>query len=357
MSKYELEFQERMKARKIVVKYCSEIVEFMKMVQDPVLFVNNMIGNHKSTMEFLVKAANEHLERAESVEYISQRLINIAYESFYAKAPYFLPMLKTLEEIVDEPDEFMNEHMDKLLEELLPDTVKMKVLGYRKEYVPTHVEYDTCQSGEIDEYSSIEHIFIYVKDEEDHIYEMDVFESQDECYSGWCTADYGCCDIRRVEHIEINARPKRGEEIIWECPTKDYIDELKDLEIGQSTAMRLYDEDIEIENVLTVSRDGGDYYYPCGYVEFKDDLFEPLSVRQYDKAVVWVFKGGSGLGKSYLASRVKDKIVFETDAYKELPERILADIIVLGNKYSYTIEELSERIPYEHEIIEVDFSK
>ena len=356
MSKYELDFQERMRVRKVVVSYCGEIAEFMKTVQDQVLFVNNMINNHKQTLDFLAKAANEHLENRESVEYVSQRIINIAYETFYAKAPYFMLMLKELENIVDEPDAFLNEHLKNVIAELLPDTVKMKVLGYRKEYVPTHVEYETSQC-DVDNYESVEHIFLYVEDEEEHIYEMDVFVSEEECYSGWCAADYGCCDITRVERVEVNARPKRGEDIVWECPIKDYIDELKDLEVGQSTTMSLYDNDIEIENVLTVSRDGGDYYYPSGYVEFKDDLFEPLSARQYDKAVVWVFKGGSGLGKSYLASRVKDKEVFETDAYKELPEKILADIIVLGNKYSYTVEELSERIPYEHEIIEVDFSK
>lgn len=357
MMKYELDYREKMRVRKTVITYCAEIAVCMKTVKDSVLFVNNMINNHEETINFLTKTADEYLENRESVEYVSQRMINIAYETFYAKAPYFDFMLKSLEEIVNEPDKFLEKHLNKVISELLPVTVQMKVLGYRKEFVPTHVEYETDMSGDIDEYTSVEHIFLYVKDEDGNKYEMDVYEAQEGCYSGWCTADYGCCDIKKVEHIEINAKPKKGETIIWDCPINDYIDKIKDLEVGEQISLDLGDDKIEIPNVLTVSRDGGDYYYPCGYVGFKDDLFEPLNIRQYDKAVVWIFKGGSGLGKSYLASRVENKIVFETDAYKELPERILADIIVLGNKYSYSVEELSKRIPYEHEIIEVDFSK
>ena len=72
-----------------------------------------------------------------------------------------------------------------------------------------------------------------------------------------------------------------------------------------------------------------------------------------DKRPVWIFKGNSGLGKSYLAGIIANsnrvKAVYETDAHKEL------DTIVVGNKYKHSLEEIESKIKGEHEIIYVDF--
>ena len=79
-----------------------------------------------------------------------------------------------------------------------------------------------------------------------------------------------------------------------------------------------------------------------------------------DKRPVWIFKGDSGLGKSYIAGIIANsdraKTVYETDAHEEL-DTIEADIIVVGNKYEHSFEEIESKIKGEHEIIYVDFSK
>lgn len=79
-----------------------------------------------------------------------------------------------------------------------------------------------------------------------------------------------------------------------------------------------------------------------------------------DKRPVWIFKGDSGLGKSYIAGIIANsdrvKTVYETDAHEKL-DTIEADIIVVGNKYEHSFEEIESKIKGEHEIIYVDFSK
>ena len=65
--------------------------------------------------------------------------------------------------------------------------------------------------------------------------------------------------------------------------------------------------------------------------------------RGFDKVPLWIFRGGSGLGKSFLAHKIQDLTVFETDAWKTLPDVITEDIVVLGNKYKHTVEDITSR--------------
>ena len=65
--------------------------------------------------------------------------------------------------------------------------------------------------------------------------------------------------------------------------------------------------------------------------------------RGFDKVPLWIFKGESGLGKSFLAHKLQDLSVFETDAWKTLPDVITEDIVVLGNKYQHTVEDITSR--------------
>ena len=58
--------------------------------------------------------------------------------------------------------------------------------------------------------------------------------------------------------------------------------------------------------------------------------------RAKTKRPVWIFKGDSSSGKSYL-SHLTQKKVYETDSNSKLPIKITEDIIVLGNKYIFTI--------------------
>lgn len=41
---------------------------------------------------------------------------------------------------------------------------------------------------------------------------------------------------------------------------------------------------------------------------------------------------------------IGDSVVFETDGSPELPDEIRADIVVLGNRYEFTTEQVMDRI-------------
>lgn len=75
---------------------------------------------------------------------------------------------------------------------------------------------------------------------------------------------------------------------------------------------------------------------------------------------VWIIKGKSGLGKSYLTTTLfnnSNLTIYETDSSPNLPLIIFEDIIVIGNKYTFNIKQIEERIFGEHETIIVNFDK
>lgn len=58
---------------------------------------------------------------------------------------------------------------------------------------------------------------------------------------------------------------------------------------------------------------------------------------------VFVFFGDSCLCKSFIASKT-GMTKYETDLSLELPERIYAEVIVIGNRSGFTYEDVYERI-------------
>jgi hypothetical protein len=48
---------------------------------------------------------------------------------------------------------------------------------------------------------------------------------------------------------------------------------------------------------------------------------------------------------------------YETDISAELPQEICEDMIIVGNKYKFSLKDIKERIYGEHEAIVVDFKK
>lgn len=90
--------------------------------------------------------------------------------------------------------------------------------------------------------------------------------------------------------------------------------------------------------------------------EIKHDSFTRTSM-DITRRQVWILVGPSGLGKSFLASHLKNLWVYETDTSQELPEKIEHDVIVMGNKYRRSVIEIIRRI-YEHvDVIPVTFNK
>ena len=84
---------------------------------------------------------------------------------------------------------------------------------------------------------------------------------------------------------------------------------------------------------------------------------EVKSIRNMKERPVWIFCGNSGLGKSYIGTFLAEyKDVYETDSSDRLPEVIYSDIIILGNKYNFTKEDVINRLYGKVKLIEVKFS-
>lgn len=101
---------------------------------------------------------------------------------------------------------------------------------------------------------------------------------------------------------------------------------------------------------------GYDNYYPSGGYTVNMELFRPTA-RAKTNRMVWLFTGPSGAGKSWLASHLGENLtVYETDSHVNLPKAIVADVIVLGNKHPFTVDEVRAHIFGEVELHVVTFS-
>lgn len=92
-----------------------------------------------------------------------------------------------------------------------------------------------------------------------------------------------------------------------------------------------------------------------------EDLFDKLNFkvkfenlqstrRGFEKVPLWIFVGASALGKSFLAHSLNNLTVFESDAYATLPDLILEDVVVLGNKYPHTVDDILQRV-YDRNVV------
>ena len=119
-----------------------------------------------------------------------------------------------------------------------------------------------------------------------------------------------------------------------------------------------------IENtVFSYSYDGGDEFYPCGGYELNEELFAPngrgVKTMSEVKRKVWIFRGESTAGKTFL-SALTGLTIYETDVSQTLPEEIVEDIVVIGNRFNFSVEEVKSRINGINEWIDlvfVDFAR
>lgn len=153
---------------------------------------------------------------------------------------------------------------------------------------------------------------------------VELYTEYEQSYSGWCEACVACVTCTDVEYpvrvpfTHVPKKPLEMEEV------DDGLDEIQN-------------------EVFTFSRDGNDRYYPNGYYAIDWELFTETP-RYKDKRVVYIVTGESGIGKTYLASQLEDMEVYETDSSVSLPERICTDVVVLGNRSGFTLEQVRERI-------------
>lgn len=193
--------------------------------------------------------------------------------------------------------------------------------------------------------------------------EIELFDENGECGSGWTTASWGEMAVRHVDHIKPFTHMPKDKNLYLKdtylCYSGD--DRKYDLVTRLDATEGLIasaDEDAEIDNnVFYWSQCGGDFYYPGGYVKVNLELFDKLP-RAMDRRPVYIVYGKSGIGKSSIFNELGDNSLYsfyETDCNEALPEVITQDIIILGNKYSFTIDDVKAHLFGEPEIHLIHF--
>ena len=175
---------------------------------------------------------------------------------------------------------------------------------------------------------------LYGKNEE-RLVKISLRVDYGKCPSGWTTASWGSMKVEMLKRPEPFQYTPKG---VLTIP-----DNLGDFP----------EEDIE-NDVFSVSYDGGDEWYPSGGYTVNEELFAK-NPRAKSKRPVWIFEGKSGSGKTFLSGKLQDLSVYETDSSEDLPDKILADVVVKGNKYSFTNKQIIERLFGEVEVITVSF--
>jgi hypothetical protein len=169
-------------------------------------------------------------------------------------------------------------------------------------------------------------------------YEVVLWGSEGECGIGWTTASWGHSSLNKVNSFTnpptYNCQPI----LVDVAQTEDNIEV----------------ETLDNVRVASASYWGADKYYPNGWYTFNESIFT-VSPRAVDKMKVFVFKGPSAIGKSYLASKFVDEFkVYETDCSSELPSDMNDyDVVVLGNKYEFP--ELVELLEATRDVVMVNF--
>lgn len=209
-----------------------------------------------------------------------------------------------------------------------------KVVGLRNEIFSTQsVSGHNCDF-QYEDGEKTKHIIQAIRESDGSLCEIILYETEGECGSGWTTASFGHMEIEPVEHFGHSH---------YKCfPPIDIT----------------INSDYEAENeVFSYSDDGGDGYYPSGSVSVNMDVFKVMQDnREKDRRPIWLFHGDSTSGKSYLANLVNTKNVYETDKNKELPKNLgTYDIIVIGNKYKFSVEQIQEQIGDDYSLVDVSF--
>lgn len=344
-------------------KYVDSLIETMNIMKEQIsnpeiLEVQlNEIRRDARSYTLMLNEFNRLIKEKDYQAAFNQFMINSIYEKFRDDV---LPGndMSVITDYLNELDE--NEIMLKvthLIEEyiLKEEYDEYELLGYRSEYKHAN----DCEMDYINE-----EIIITLKRKEraGGYYEIRCYEEGEDLGYSYNTRGYA--SIERVEKIFITSKIKEPLNIL--IPKEINGISIANLQTN-SSPVDLLDTDncyFEIDGILEVDYECGDDWYPSGYMKFTKDRFEEPSIRQMSKRPVWIFKGESGLGKSYLSSiieRMGCLNVFETDSIKgtEINEKITADIIIIGNKHGFDIEYIKLHVPElnEVEFIEVDFSK
>lgn len=187
--------------------------------------------------------------------------------------------------------------------------------------------------------------------EDYNAYEISLWVEEGPCPSGWSPATWGRVKVDKVEKFGGYTHKPKQKIVMHDCTINDF------KKIEDTESIGYYDSECIENDVLWVSYHGSDGYYPDGGYEINMNLFEPTK-RAKQKRPVWIFVGDSASGKSYLSDKIAEPMTkFETDSVKEdLPKVITEDIVVLGNKHGFAVDDIIPRLFGECEVIIVDFN-
>lgn len=175
-------------------------------------------------------------------------------------------------------------------------------------------------------------------------FELSLHTEYGDCYSGYCAASYGRGSIKQVkDFVGITHKPNKELSLSLNIEKEKCPCDIPDIDC----------------EIFSCSYDDGDCYYASGGCSVNMELFTPTP-RVKSGRPVWIFKGASNLGKSYLSHLISNadvKEIYETDSNMNLPDSITADIVVLGNKYTFTEKEIKSKLcGNNNEVIMVNFS-
>ena len=166
-------------------------------------------------------------------------------------------------------------------------------------------------------------------------YKLTIYTQNGFCASGYCNSTWGLYDFKEVDKFGTYTHTPKNKRYKFE-----FDDECADIDCG----------------FFSVDYDGGDEYYPHGFVVADEDFFV-ADKRFINKPTCFVFFGESGVGKTFLAERVNGMVVYETDSNPTLPNEICADIVVVGNKNNCDYKELVKHISPKYRVVLCGFEE
>jgi len=231
--------------------------------------------------------------------------------------------------------------------------VKIQITGLQEiKYVKNCLKNADEGFAEYKEISTKHTLFGVLNDDNRTRIRIKLEASDGECPSGYCLSTYANISIKILKKFGLYTHvPKKKLEINLKFDLGKLMGdkELKTYDIKGS------DEEDDINNAaFDFSPYGDDNYYPTGHYEIKFNAFEKTN-RFKEYRLVYIFKGPSGVGKSFLASKI-GLMIYETDSSEKLPDVIYAGVIVLGNRNKFDIENVKSKVFGPAEIIICDFS-
>lgn len=153
-----------------------------------------------------------------------------------------------------------------------------KVVGLKfHKYIGTNVSGHNCEFTYYRDY--LPKYYICLRDKDNKCWEIELYQTHQQCYSGWTTSSYGVMTLKMVNNfgaITHSAKPEFEDSTI----------EIDLNDIDKNYKYTKYNFEC---GWFTFDMDGDDEYYPHGYVTVNMERFNKLA-RGFDEHPTWIFK-------------------------------------------------------------------